>query len=104
MLLTRKQLHEPMHSLILDRGCGDGFGHGKLDGHAPWMCHTCTALPQARYGGGVLIHWEDVGRRRAMRLLPRLRARGVPTFNDDMEATAAVVLAALLGAQALPGG
>lgn len=35
--------------------------------------------------------------------LQRTEALGLPTFNDDFQCTAAVVLAALLGATAVPG-
>ncbi len=60
-------------------------------------------MPQDRYGGQVIIHWEDVGSRHSFQLLKRLRARGVSTFNDDIECTAAVTVAALLGAARKPG-
>ncbi|GLC34920.1 hypothetical protein PLESTM_000254200 [Pleodorina starrii] len=63
---------------------------------------TVTAL-QSAYGPGLLIHWEDVGAAQAFPLLERLESRGVPTFNDDIQATAAVTLAALLGAERLRG-
>jgi malic enzyme len=54
------------------------------------------------WGKDVLIHWEDFGSGDAARILARYRAAG-PTFNDDIQSTAAVALAAVLGAARLPG-
>lgn len=49
------------------------------------------------HGKDVLIHWEDFGSRNAAALLQRYRGLG-PTFNDDIQSTAAVTLACVLGA------
>ncbi|GAA5164433.1 NAD-dependent malic enzyme [Ornithinimicrobium tianjinense] len=58
---------------------------------------TVTELfPQA------LIHWEDVGTANAYRILDRYKDE-VCTFNDDIQGTAAVVLAALLAAVEVTG-
>ena len=46
-----------------------------------------------------LLHWEDFGAGNARRLLERYRGQ-VCTFNDDMQGTGAVVLAATMGAMA----
>lgn len=46
-----------------------------------------------------LLHWEDFGADNARRLLERYRSR-VCTFNDDMQGTGAVVLAATMAALA----
>jgi malate dehydrogenase (oxaloacetate-decarboxylating) len=49
-----------------------------------------------------LLHWEDFGPSNARRILERYRER-VCTFNDDIQGTGAIVLAAALGAAAVTG-
>ncbi|MHA6512801.1 NAD-dependent malic enzyme [Tessaracoccus sp. Z1128] len=49
-----------------------------------------------------LLHWEDFGAANAHRILNRY-ANDVCTFNDDIQGTAAVVLAAVLAAARLTG-
>jgi malate dehydrogenase (oxaloacetate-decarboxylating) len=49
-----------------------------------------------------LLHWEDVGTSNARRILDRYRRR-VLTFNDDMQGTGAVNLAAVLSAARVSG-
>ena len=49
-----------------------------------------------------LLHWEDFGAGNAHRILARY-ADGCLTFNDDIQGTAAVVLAAALGAARAAG-
>jgi malate dehydrogenase (oxaloacetate-decarboxylating) len=44
-----------------------------------------------------LLHWEDFGAGNARRILERYRTT-VPTFNDDMQGTGAVVLGGVLAA------
>lgn len=44
-----------------------------------------------------VLHWEDFGATNARRILERHRDH-VPTFNDDMQGTGAIVLAGLLNA------
>lgn len=46
---------------------------------------------------GAFLHWEDVGRDNARRILERYRDK-LCTFNDDMQGTSVVTLAALLSA------
>ncbi|WP_281196242.1 NAD-dependent malic enzyme [Microtetraspora malaysiensis] len=46
---------------------------------------------------GALLHWEDFGPSNGRRILEKYTGR-VPTFNDDMQGTGAIVLAAMLGA------
>jgi malate dehydrogenase (oxaloacetate-decarboxylating) len=49
-----------------------------------------------------LLHWEDFGAGNATRILQKYRSR-ICTFNDDMQGTGAVVLAAVLAASAGSG-
>ncbi|GAA2582541.1 oxaloacetate-decarboxylating malate dehydrogenase [Dactylosporangium fulvum] len=49
-----------------------------------------------------LLHWEDFGPSNGRRILERYRDR-VCTFNDDMQGTGAIVLAAALGAVRVAG-
>ncbi len=58
---------------------------------------TATSLFPA-----ALLHWEDLGAANARRILDRYRARCC-TFNDDMQGTAAVVLAAVFAATRATG-
>jgi malate dehydrogenase (oxaloacetate-decarboxylating) len=49
-----------------------------------------------------LLHWEDIGRANARRLLDRYRGERL-TFNDDIQGTGAVNLAAVLAATRATG-
>jgi malate dehydrogenase (oxaloacetate-decarboxylating) len=49
-----------------------------------------------------LLHWEDFGPSNGRRILERYRER-VCTFNDDMQGTGAIVLAAVLSATKVAG-
>ena len=49
-----------------------------------------------------MLHWEDFGSTNARRILDRYRDE-VPTFNDDMQGTGAIVMSGLFNAVQLSG-
>lgn len=79
-----------------------GNRHGRIRGQAyddfvdSYVTATRELFPQS------VLHWEDFGSTNARRVLNRHRDH-MPTFNDDMQGTGAIVMSALLNAVALTG-
>ncbi len=83
---------------LLDDPLYLGVRHARLEGRAydDFMERFVTAL-QRRFPR-VLLQWEDFSKQKAFDVLDRYRDV-VPSLNDDIQGTGAVVLAGLLAAQ-----
>jgi len=87
---------------LLDDPFYIGNRHPRVDGeryHAfvdAFVQAATTMFPRA------LLHWEDLGPNNATRILRRYR-NSICTFNDDMQGTGAVVLAAVLASSQASG-
>jgi len=79
-----------------------GNRHPRIGGEAYDAFIDLYVQTASRLFPDALLHWEDFGAENARRILLRYRDRH-RTFNDDMQGTGAVVLAATLGAMRLIG-
>lgn len=79
-----------------------GVRHGRVRGQQydefvdAYVAAARKLFPKA------MLHWEDFGSTNARRILDRHRDH-VPTFNDDMQGTGAIVMAGLFNAVKLTG-
>ncbi len=72
-----------------------GYRHPRLRGHAYDELVEAFVAGVEQVWPGCLIQFEDFKQHNALRILDRYRGR-VPSFNDDIQGTAAVVLAGVL--------
>ncbi|HEY1907282.1 MAG TPA: NAD-dependent malic enzyme [Myxococcaceae bacterium] len=80
-----------------------GWRHERVSGDAYFDFVDRFVTAVRRVLPGVLLQWEDFARDHAAPLLERYRD-ALCTFNDDIQGTAAVVVAALSGALGVTGG
>jgi malate dehydrogenase (oxaloacetate-decarboxylating) len=79
-----------------------GYRHGRVRGPAydgfidRYVQAARSMFPHA------LLHWEDFGSTNCRRILNRYR-RSMPTFNDDMQGTGAIVMSGLFNALKVAG-
>jgi malate dehydrogenase (oxaloacetate-decarboxylating) len=80
-----------------------GNRHARVRGQAYDDFVDAYVTTATRLFPHALLHWEDLGAANARRILNRYADRCL-TFNDDMQGTAAVVLAAAFSAVRAAGG
>ncbi|HZJ56325.1 MAG TPA: NAD-dependent malic enzyme [Myxococcaceae bacterium] len=80
-----------------------GWRHERVGGDAYFDFVDRFVTAVKRVLPGVLLQWEDFARDHAAPLLERYRDQ-LCTFNDDIQGTASVVVAALIGALGATGG
>jgi malate dehydrogenase (oxaloacetate-decarboxylating) len=79
-----------------------GLRHARVRGQAYDDFIDAYVTTATEMFGGAMLHWEDFGPSNARRILEKYTPH-LPTFNDDMQGTGAIVLAAMLGAIRVSG-
>jgi malate dehydrogenase (oxaloacetate-decarboxylating) len=74
-----------------------GFRHARVQGEQYDHFIEAYVRAAAKFFPRALLHWEDFGPSNARRILEKYRNQ-VCTFNDDMQGTGAITLAAVLSA------
>ncbi|MEU0241256.1 NAD-dependent malic enzyme [Nocardiopsis sp. NPDC006198] len=87
---------------LLDGPAYVGNRHARVRGERYDAFIDAYVTAATRLFPGAVLHWEDFGPANARRILDRYRD-SVPTFNDDVQGTGAIVLAAMLGAARISG-
>ncbi|MDO8835693.1 MAG: NAD-dependent malic enzyme [Vicinamibacterales bacterium] len=80
---------------LLDDPLYLGWRRPRLEGDAYWEFIEKFVLGVRRNYAEVLVHWEDFAKHKAFTLLERYRDR-VLSFDDDIQGTGAVALAAMM--------
>ena len=79
-----------------------GYRHGRIRGKAYDDFIDAYVTAATKLFPTAMLHWEDFGSTTCRRILGRYRDK-VPTFNDDVQGTGAIVMAGLLNAVARTG-
>ncbi|WLQ33433.1 NAD-dependent malic enzyme [Streptomyces castrisilvae] len=90
---NEKLLNDPMYI---------GYRHGRKRGKEYDAFIEAYVTAAQKLFPKALLHWEDFGSTNARRILDTYADR-VPSFNDDVQGTGAVVMAGLLNAVRLSG-
>ena len=79
-----------------------GYRHGRIRGQQYDDFINAYVEAAKKLFPKAMLHWEDFGSTNARRILDRYRDE-VPTFNDDMQGTGAIVMSGLFNAVQLSG-
>ncbi len=85
------------HEELLEDPMYLGARHPRLTGSAYYNFINTFVKALERHHPGVLLQWEDFSRDKAFEVLAQHKET-LPSFNDDIQGTGAVVLAGLLAA------
>jgi malate dehydrogenase (oxaloacetate-decarboxylating) len=85
------------NALLIDDPLYLGYRHGRVRGDRYREFIDQYVSTAQRLYPNALLHWEDIGAANARWILRNYRS-SICTFNDDIQGTAAVVLAAIKGA------